>query len=389
MNPSGLWIAIFALPLFALPVASAPFELVDLGDFGEIRDRTATATSVNNRRTAVGAAIMPVPGPFLSDLNHAFRWSDSVGLEDIGSLARGVVKRGGRTSVISDTGHIVGTGIREDGTLAPIRWLPGATMPTELNPLLTADTFAIDVNDAGQVVGQQDDQIHFWDSDNTETILQFPDAIFANCVGINNAGSILGFMFTSDGPRGFLLPSIGASPILFGAIEVVDMNESGQILAKNLAGNWEIITDLGLPTQNILELPAEFQLIPWTSLNDDGSLVGLDGNQISQWNMGTGLVQLNSQITTFTIFGFSFPYGGGLRFRFVDDNNNSDWIVGEYDFANTRRAFLLRPIPETSSVLLICLGVLAIASVRWLTRQTRNKRPFSVEPSLSVQNTAQ
>jgi probable HAF family extracellular repeat protein len=135
-------------------------EITDLGTFG---GNDSAASAVNNRGQVAGQALNTVPDPYTSNFLipgatqvHAFRWTQSGGLQDLGTL-------GGTDSTaweINERGQIAGwsltnttvnptTGIP---TLDPFLWENGKML--DLGTLGGTVALSYALNNRGQVVGR-------------------------------------------------------------------------------------------------------------------------------------------------------------------------------------------------------------------------------------------
>lgn len=142
---------------------------------------------------------------------------------------------------------------------------------------------------------------------------------FSRAIAINNLGDIVGFA-----SRG-----------------LQDQAHYGGFLWQN-----GVITDLGAPSDH-----SDF--IPY-SINDDGSIVGTASQEAYIWKNGV-----------FTNLNDSIPTDSGFLLKRATDINSSGQIVG-YGLGsdNLGHAFLLNPIPEPSTLILLLASFTATSFVR-------------------------
>lgn len=103
---------------------------------------SSSATDINNAGQVVGGSALPIVG------SHAFLWSSSTGIMDLGTL-------GGSFSVaraINNRGAVVGSAELANGETHAFKWTATTGM-VDLGTLNGLDTHAWDINDNGQIVG--------------------------------------------------------------------------------------------------------------------------------------------------------------------------------------------------------------------------------------------
>jgi probable HAF family extracellular repeat protein len=120
-----------------------------LDDIGTLGGPSGSARDVNESGLIVGFADVNASG-----LVHAFKWDGAGGMVDLGSLAMG---QRSEARAVNDSGVVVGMSETSPGTPRAFRWTAAAGMKN-LNTLIPGGSGwtlqdALDVNDAGQIVG--------------------------------------------------------------------------------------------------------------------------------------------------------------------------------------------------------------------------------------------
>lgn len=149
---------------------------------------------------------------------------------------------------------------------------------------------ALDINDAGQLVGQYLDadfngQAAFWDADGTAHVLGLPGIGDGTAYAINNKGQIVGSFMDYENPVAGLLwnakmpevptnlsgdPGVNVSP--------ADINDAGVVVggfglpAHSRAFVWT--QQAGLVDYGVADETVEFQQARWSAVNASGKLVG-------------------------------------------------------------------------------------------------------------------
>ncbi|MFN2567094.1 MAG: Ig-like domain-containing protein [Gemmatimonadaceae bacterium] len=196
-NASGQWrAAIWIFP-------DAPPQ--DLGALGE---GYSEAQDINDRGVIVGYSYRETPG-----VQYAVRWIPTTGVDGETTWTIEVLpdqKYNSAFAVTNSSGDIVGTGLPcEPG---PGCWGVGylwrGTSVTILPKLLGGPSAALDINDAGYVVGWSDNQSGshrravVWTPTGEVVALGLPRGASASeAYAINAAGQIVGFGQLSDGRR--------------------------------------------------------------------------------------------------------------------------------------------------------------------------------------------
>ena len=191
---------------------------------------------------------------------------------------------------------------------------------------------AADINDAGTVAGWaanvNGDRVPFMytDSGGMQPITDNGTELFGEARAINNAGLVTGnangrvFLFNAATMEIKYVTSTG------NALRAVDINESGAILGVSGSGSFGFVT---------------------------------------LWTEEIGLVSLSS-----LLIGNEDPFHPAWLMNDAVDINDNGWILGTAQQVsdNTFHQVLLRPVPEPSAALLLCVG--AVITNRRLRRPT-------------------
>lgn len=169
-------------------------------------------------------------------VSHAVLWKDGE-MIDLGTLGGEASQAAG----INDMGQVVGMAHSVDGNYHAFLWEDGVMI--DLGTLGWVSSYAWTINNAGQVVGGAEDaegnwRAFLWDQETGLTLLEIPGAAESWAVGINDAGQIVGdFRPSSVPPGGFwqaFLWENGAVTVLdpldgFGGAQAWSINHDGVI----------------------------------------------------------------------------------------------------------------------------------------------------------------
>ncbi len=310
-----------------------PYEITDLGP-GE-------AWGINDAGQVVGYSS-----------GYAFLWDSTDGMIDLGAL-------GGFESTaygINDAGQVVGysgsdyvSGFIWDSTNG-MRYLDG---------IGDNESWARDINNSGQVVVWTFNYSFLWDS--TSGVTDLGAALSA--YGINDAGQVVGQEYFNGQSHPFLwddgdtieLGTLGGS-----GGRAYDINNSGQVVGyADLAGGdehaflWEDGEMIDLGTLGG----------PYSSahgINNEGQVVGYlftsgEGYSGFLWDSENGMIELSDLL---------FDDSGWDRLTYAMDINNYGQIVGWGSIDSETHAFLMTPVPEPATLLLVALGSLALLRKR-------------------------
>jgi probable HAF family extracellular repeat protein len=148
------------------------------------------------------------------DVNYAFRWTSSGGMQDLGSLAPDIHDT--RANGINATGDIVGLSFPSNGVEHAFLWTENGGMK-DLGDLPNGfdDSVALGVNASDEVVGYSTDSAFIWT--NSDGMQNLEDLLGDSSAGwtlfqasaINDAGQIVGYGASPDGDiHAFLLTPV-------------------------------------------------------------------------------------------------------------------------------------------------------------------------------------
>jgi len=244
-----------------------------------------------------------VVSPFPAFAYHAFRYSDTGGLVDVGTL-------GGQSSTgigINVSGQIAGWSYNGSGVPRAFRATPGQP-PQELPTFVggTSQSFAGGINDAGQVAGYAE-----------------------------KPGAFHAFRFTDGQP----LLDLGTLGGAFGS-RANQINASGQVVgeASTLsAGTHAFRYADGIGMQDLDTLQTGNSVA--TAINDAGDVVGYFGTggpyHAFRYTDSAGMVDLNSFIDETSGWTLNVAYGINVLGQVVG--------IGTFNGQSNPRAFLLTP----------------------------------------------
>jgi probable HAF family extracellular repeat protein len=351
-------LAIASLFLAALPApAQVMYTVTDLGlpNNGMFPFSTAGATGINNAGQVTGNAMSVSPFP----PNRAFRYSPGVGMVDLGSLVANGTSNG---AAINAAGQVVGLSQISGGGLRAFRYTDGAGMVNlGVLPGLT-DSTAGGINDLGQVVGLSGLGVSwvrvFRYSDATGLVdLGLPTGqTGAVRATINNAGQIsltassaggavFGAFRYSDATGYVSLGTLGGVNSTANAINVVG-NVVGSSSTMSGAGHaFEYTNGTGMVDLGVLPGGTSSSA---TAINALDVIVGIGNSPAGSqrafvYRAGLGMLDLNDLIGTGT--GWTLNGASGI--------NDLGQIVGNGTLNGAQRAFLLTPVPEPSSIMLL------------------------------------
>lgn len=274
---------------------------------------------------------------------------------------------------INDAGHVAGWGFSSQGGSAfAAKWIDGA--PIELDRIAAGQgATAYAINATGQVVGVSDSEARpdgksgglpvIWNG-TTATALRAPDAPYGGTYGINDAGQVVGNVYNIgdkylraavwNGLVPTLLDSLGGTSIAFAinnSTQIVGASYTVENIQRAVIWNGTSVTALDSPSVGNSYA---------TSINSAGQIVGRSaiaagvGGRATLWNGGNA-IDLNAFLdANFTLDGWVLEE--------AKDINDSGQITGYAINSNTgeERAFLLSPVPEPKSMLMLLLGVCAL-----------------------------
>jgi len=335
------------------------YQLVDLGDLPG-GDNTSKAYAINNHGQVVGEGNVALGG-----VVHAFLWDQATGMRDIGETL------GSNRSIangINDLGQIVGYNVVDLGggssTLHAFKW--DATNGTKD----LGAGMANDINNSGQIVGQQASHAALWTyagGFQDLGVLSGNSSSTAN--GINNVGQVVGFS-ESNPDRAFIwsasegMRDMNALTGGFGQHPVAnDLNDLAQVVGRHESAFgfpganmghafvWSesngVILDLGTVPEERSEAFA---------INNLGQAVGIQKfpgqrGRAFVWDSVVGVQDLHDLVDA---------SGAGWELEYAYDINDHGQIVGSGLGPNGYHAFLLNPVPEPSSIVMAIWGFIGL-----------------------------
>jgi uncharacterized membrane protein len=289
---------------------------------------------------------------------------------------------GARAWGINDSGQISGTGSTASGDNVPVLWTNGA--PASLASTNFPTGVGRGINNAGQVVGEigfGPSPLILWNGRNGSRILDVPQGTtpyFADA--INDRGQVAGAAFSSAGIVAILLDSNDGSATTLSSLggdysKGFGINNAGQIAGfstaassvTNHAAVWSGLApdDLGVPLGSTSEA---------VGINDFGKVVGSSGsfNPYNEGLLGPGQAGLATAFlwdsgTAVNLFQASdAALQGWSNLTVAYAINDVGQIVGEGLINGHLHGFLLTPVPEPGTYVLIAVG---IGLVGWRIRR--------------------
>lgn len=201
--------------------------MVDLGTLG---GTTSVAYAINQSGEVVGySATGQTQGQY-----HAFLWTQSTGMQDLGSLS----DLSSYAFAINDYGVIVGTSTEKVKTgfeTIPVLWKDNQIQP--LNGLTDGGGQPVGINNSGQVivnlseVNQNETAVSWTRAGGAQEIELLPGATMASALGINSSGQVVGYQLISPLYYPFLWTSQGGTQELGGpSTWPTAINDSGEVV---------------------------------------------------------------------------------------------------------------------------------------------------------------
>jgi probable HAF family extracellular repeat protein len=284
-------------------------QMQDLGAFPG--DTYTLANGINNNGQVVGWSAHD--NFFDEQINTAFLYSNS-SMATLGTFQGAAVSQ---ATAINDSGTIAGwsaTGSAESGFL----YNNGNT--TYLGMLSGAAAIPLGINNSGQAVGTTDNgsglgRAFIYSGGNLSAISPLPGYTLGQANAINNAGQVVGFSYNE-----------------------YTLNFSAFLYSNNT------LTNLGTLGGNAYGYQA-------TSINDSGQIVGTatadNDSPVGGFLYEAGAMEyLNDLI----------PSNSGWNLESATSINDRGQIVGSGYIDGQLHAYLITPIPEPGSILMVALA---------------------------------
>lgn len=200
----------------------------------------SVAHHINNAGVVVGTSDN-FDIPFQFNKGHAFSWTASGGIKDVGTLPGRLYSEG---VSVNSSGKIVGFSYSGDPNLSPVdAFLDNNGTKVNLGSLnnLEEDTYAFDINDSDQVVGKslstsKNGGLNFkpflWQNGVITDLGEIPGFPGGSATSINNLGQVVGISESLDGRN---------HPFLYSNGSIVDLNS----LLPSGSG-WELLQAHGI-----------------------------------------------------------------------------------------------------------------------------------------------
>jgi probable HAF family extracellular repeat protein len=295
-------------------------------------------------------------------VSHAFLWTPSTpngasgSLLDLGTL-------GGTSSEgwgINAAGEVTGIS-KTAGNAAQHAFLYNGTMH-DMGTLDGMTSLGWDINDSGQVVGSSDGGGAFLYLAGVMHDLTTADGLSSHGVGINASGQVAGVFYSADAAENHAFLWTPTTPNgLDGSFQdlgtlggtfsshAYDINDSGQVTGYSITSQGEayhaFLYDEGV-MQDIGWLDSWLDSTFGLGINNSGQIVGVSGGRAFLYS-GGAMVDLNSLIDPLS--GWALGNAWAI--------NDAGQITGWGYIGGRQNAFLLTPVPEPSSIVLLILSV--------------------------------
>ncbi|MFH2137665.1 MAG: hypothetical protein ABII88_04065 [Candidatus Omnitrophota bacterium] len=268
-----------------------------------------------------------------------FRRSQALGINDNGEVVGfDILVNGGELGFVWQEGRLQALPMPAAADINNKRQVVGEVLFDLKTKTKTSlqNIFSYAINDAGQIVGIKDSYPCLWENGNI-TVL---DETWGEARDINEKGVIVG---ESSG-EAFIWDN-GDFSIINNVNKAFGINDAGQVVGQAHGrpclwenGQIEFLDELGVLGEAY-------------DINNSGQIVGRCHNKAFFWEDGK-IVYLNDFL----------DYDSGwwdLREAYAINNKGQIVGWGQYEYS-TRRAFLLNPIPEPSTILLFLSGIFGL-----------------------------
>ncbi len=346
-----------ALALLSVAATAQTYTVTDLGTLKG--DNESSGFWINNSGEVVGcsdtATVNNYPCTGLVPGQHAFLWTKSGGLKDLGTLSGATVS--GAIS-INGNGTVVGYS-NVKGQLATnfvaVQWSSTGAI-TDLGTLSGGNSScAFQINSSGEIAGDSFlsgglVDATSWTGKTIKSLGSLPKAIFTAGLGINDSGYVVGESVFGYGPpftsHGFFWSGSKMEDLgtLSGGITSMAnaINTGGVIVGQSdgtkTAGLWHaVLWNSSHKIQDLGTLPGGNYSIAF-AINDSDVVVGY-GNALNAsahamiWTSAAGMIDLNDLI----------PSNSGWLLVNANSINNLGQITGYGMKGGKNHAFVLTP----------------------------------------------
>ena len=345
-------LVLLLLAPFSAHAETAPaYQLVPLEALPH--QRATQAFDINNQGTTVG-----VSSPMTSTGSsvNAVQWNDT------GSATPLPIQEESFVTTVNSLGHVAGNVDLGGSVIHAFLWNGSNQIDIHTSG---EDSYTFGMNDLDEVAGWYvtlgKDVAYVW-SNGTRISLGFLGGDESRAISINNAGQAIGYAESANGnDRAFVWSDANGN-------KVSDPGEMVQLPDNGISSAATAINELGqivgfVSTPTITRQPvvwndtSSFTTLPIpsgetsaeiSSINNLGEIVGFAGSHALLWQDGT-VYDLN------TLIGDHPEW----LLRRAASINDDGWIVGVGTVGGIEKGFLLIPVPEVSSVVLLLSALLA------------------------------
>jgi len=354
--------------------------LYDVIDLGKLDGATYSyATGINENNQVVGHSGDSV------NFDRAFIWDDVNGMQALGMLGDGNFSY---AYGINDSGQVAGAAYIDAGGYESRAFTWDSVNGMQSLGTLDDGSFSEGdaINNNGTIVGGSDSSTYYYQATNSVGgILQGLEMPAGNggwsqALGVNDAGTAVGYVTYADGTdaaaawnvgNGQFIYSIGAELLMTDGTQADfsyanAINEAGWAVGSygNDWGNlgaflWldGAVTSLGkLPGSTYSEAYAvneSGQIVGFSSFSDDSGFTYSDYSAFL-WENGV-LYNLNDHIN---------PGNADWTLYKAQGINNRGYIVGSGLIDGEEHAYLLKPVPEPGTLLLVGAGFIGLTGIR-------------------------
>lgn len=342
----------------SLAPAEAIYTLTDLGTLPG--GYVTVPMAINNSGQVVGYA-----APTSSGYDHAFLWTASGGMQDLGTFGG----TSSRAYGINSIGQVVGYAQdSSNGYNHAFLWAAGGAMEDTGS---LAYCYAYGINDSGQVAGTalaNDGSCYafLWTASEGRQYLGTLGGTNSYATAINNSGQVVGYAYTSANEQHAFIATVSGGMQDLGTLggdwsQAYGIDDSGQVVGKAKTSDGydhPFLWSASGGMQNFGALGIN------GIINNNGQLLGCGDRGSFVWTAGGGTQYINDSID---------PQSGWVL-RWAYDINELGQIIGiGADPGGQEHAVLLRPVPEPATLSLMAFGSLVMALSRRNGRFSRSR----------------